>query len=69
MEEKIKNYDKGLIDKVTKESKKQKPPLLHSLTTLQREANQIYGYPAKQTLDLAQELYEAKKISYSDCHR
>lgn len=62
--EKIKNYDKGLIDKVTKESKKQKPPLLHSLTTLQREANQIYGYPAKQTLDLAQELYEAKKISY-----
>lgn len=54
----------GSISKVTKEEKKQKPPLLHSLTTLQREANQIYGYPAKQTLDLAQELYEAKKISY-----
>ncbi len=60
----IKNEKTGLVTKVKKEDKKQKPPLLHSLTTLQREANQLYAYSAKQTLDLAQELYEAKKISY-----
>lgn len=60
----IADEKKGLVFKVKKEDKKLKPPLLHSLTTLQREANQLYGYPAQQTLDLAQELYEAKKISY-----
>lgn len=54
----------GHVEKVKQEQKKQKPPLLHSLTTLQREANQLYSFTAKQTLDLAQELYEAKKISY-----
>lgn len=62
--EQIKEQKQGIVSKVTKEAKKQKAPLLHSLTTLQREANQIYAYSAKQTLDLAQELYEAKKISY-----
>lgn len=62
--EQIKEQKQGIVSKVTKEAKKQKAPLLHSLTTLQREANQIYSYSAKQTLDLAQELYEAKKISY-----
>ncbi|MBT3981390.1 MAG: DNA topoisomerase III [Bacteriovoracaceae bacterium] len=41
------------------------PPLLYSLTELQREANRIYGYTAKKTLTLAQELYERHKaISY-----
>lgn len=60
----IKPEKKGVIVKVKKEEKKQKPPLLHSLTTLQREANQLFAYTANQTLGLAQELYEAKKISY-----
>ena len=36
------------------------PPKLFDLTSLQREANRIYGYTAKQTLDLAQTLYEKK---------
>lgn len=41
------------------------PPLLHSLTSLQREANARYGLSAKRTLDLAQALYEEHKcISY-----
>lgn len=62
--EELKKESDGVISKVKKEEKKQKPPLLHSLTTLQKEANQLYGYSAKHTLDLAQELYEAKKISY-----
>jgi DNA topoisomerase-3 len=60
----IKPDKQGLVSKVKKEEKKQKPPLLHSLTTLQKEANQLFSYTANQTLGLAQELYEAKKISY-----
>lgn len=47
-----------------KEKKTVKPPKLFDLTTLQREANRIYGYTAKQTLDYAQSLYEKKVITY-----
>lgn len=35
---------------VTKEQKKEQPPKLYDLTTLQREANRLVGYTAKQTL-------------------
>lgn len=38
---------------VTREKKTVSPPKLFDLTSLQREANRIYGYTAKQTLDLA----------------
>ncbi len=36
------------------------------LTSLQREANRIYGYTAKQTLDLAQALYEKRLFDLSE---
>ncbi len=49
---------------VTSERKKEQPPKLHDLTTLQREANRIFGYTAKQTLDYAQSLYEKKLLTY-----
>ena len=49
---------------VTKEQKKENPPKLYDLTTLQREANRIFGYTAKQTLDYAQSLYEKKLLTY-----
>lgn len=49
---------------VTREKKKEQPPKLYDLTTLQREANRIFGYTAKQTLDYAQSLYEKKLLSY-----
>jgi DNA topoisomerase-3 len=39
-------------------------PLLYDLAELQRHANRLYGYTAQQTLDAAQELYEAKVLSY-----
>ncbi len=39
----------------------QAPPLLYDLTTLQREANQRHGFPAKMTLQIAQALYEKHK--------
>lgn len=49
---------------VTREQKKEHPPKLYDLTTLQREANRILGYTAKQTLDYAQSLYEKKLLTY-----
>ncbi len=39
-------------------------PLLHSLTSLQREANDVYGMTAADTLKAAQSLYEKKLITY-----
>lgn len=49
---------------VKKEEKTEKPPKLFDLTALQRAANRLYGYTAKQTADLAQSLYEKKLITY-----
>ena len=49
---------------VKREQKKEQPPKLYDLTTLQREANRIFGYTAKQTLDYAQTLYEKKLLTY-----
>ena len=49
---------------VVKEQKTAAPPKLFDLTSLQREANRIFGYTAKQTLDLAQALYEKRLLTY-----
>ena len=49
---------------VVREKKAEKPPKLYDLTTLQREANRVFGYTAKQTLDYAQSLYEKKLLTY-----
>jgi DNA topoisomerase III, bacteria and conjugative plasmid len=49
---------------VTQEQKSINPPKLFDLTNLQREANRLFSYTAKQTLDLAQTLYEKKLITY-----
>lgn len=50
--------------------KRENRPLLHSLTTLQQEANRVYGLTAKQVLETAQSLYEKKLITYprTDCN-
>ena len=45
------------------EQKKEQPPKLYDLTTLQREANRLFGYTAKQTLDYTQRLYEKKLLT------
>lgn len=49
---------------VSCEQKKEQPPKLYDLTALQREANRLLGYTAKQTLDYAQSLYEKKLLTY-----
>lgn len=46
------------------QEKTENPPRLYDLTTLQREANRLYGYTAKQTLDYTQSLYEKKLCTY-----
>ncbi len=52
------------------ENKSKNRPLLHSLTTLQQEANMVYGYTAKEVLEAAQSLYEKKFTTYprTDCN-
>lgn len=49
---------------VKKVQRKEMPPKLFDLTSLQRSANKLFGYTAQQTLDYAQSLYEKKLITY-----
>lgn len=56
--------DSAVCTSVTREQKKEAPPKLYDLTTLQREANRLFGYTAKQTLDYAQSLYEKRLLTY-----
>ena len=49
---------------VKKEEKTVQPPKLYDLTTLQRDANRLFGFTAKQTLEYAQSLYEKKLATY-----
>jgi len=62
--EKLKREKFGVVIKMEKKRKREKPPLLHSLTTLQKEASKVYGYSAQKTLSIAQSLYEKKLVSY-----
>lgn len=52
------------VTAVNAENKTENRPLLHSLTSLQREANDVYGMTAADTLKAAQSLYEKKLITY-----
>jgi DNA topoisomerase-3 len=51
----------GEITKLEKSTKKERAPLLYDLTTLQREANNRFGFSARRTLAAAQRLYEEHK--------
>lgn len=52
------------ILEVEAKARKEPPPLLHDLSSLQQEANKRKGYTADQTLNILQNLYENKLISY-----
>lgn len=54
----------ALVISVEQEEKNVNPPKLYDLTTLQREANRMFGYTAQQTLDYSQSLYEKKLVTY-----
>ena len=50
------------VESVEKEEKKTPPPLLYDLTELQRDCNKKYGFSAKDTLSIVQDLYEKRKM-------
>lgn len=50
------------ITDLKKKHKKTFSPALYDLTTLQLEANQKYGFSAKETLNIMQRLYEFHKV-------
>ncbi|SCY51855.1 MULTISPECIES: DNA topoisomerase III [unclassified Lysinibacillus] len=70
------NFDKEKIDNIVKKlgnnnakvieierkPKKSFAPGLYDLTELQRDANKIFGYSAKETLNIMQKLYEQHKV-------
>lgn len=58
---KVRGQEASIID-VTESLKKKPAPALYDLTELQRDANKIWGYSAKQTLSIMQRLYENHKI-------
>ena len=51
----------GEITKLEKSERKERPPLLYDLTSLQRDANSRYGFSARRTLAAAQRCYEEHK--------
>ena len=52
----------GEVLAMEKKKGRQKPPLPFDLTTLQKEANSRLGFSAQQTLSIAQDLYEKRKL-------
>ena len=54
----------ALVTSVAKEEKTVAPPKLYDLTTLQRDANRLFDFTAKQTLEYTQSLYEKKMCTY-----
>ena len=57
-------FDAVRITKVEEENKSVAQPRLYDLTTLQRDANRIFGFTAKQTLEYTQNLYEKRLCTY-----
>ena len=56
------NGKQGVVTSVENKENKQPPPFLYDLTELQRECNRKYSFSAKQTLSIAQDLYEKRKL-------
>ncbi len=58
-------FNEVRVTKVEEENKSIAQPRLYDLTTLQRDANRIFGFTAKQTLEYTQSLYEKRLCTYS----
>lgn len=52
------------VPSIERQTKTVAPPKLYDLTTLQRDANRLFGFTAAKTLECAQNLYENKLITY-----
>lgn len=57
----LSNQDAKVIN-IDRKAKKTYAPSLYDLTELQRDANKLFGYSAKETLNIMQKLYESHKI-------
>lgn len=67
MAAKIAQFCKGKpaeISEVKREKKEFQPPMLYNLSALQAEANRLYKFPPKKTLDVLQGLYQKGIVSY-----
>lgn len=52
----------AVVVEIDRKAKKSYSPGLYDLTELQRDANKIFGYSAKETLNIMQKLYEQHKV-------
>ncbi|HEY0344792.1 MAG TPA: DNA topoisomerase 3 [Solirubrobacteraceae bacterium] len=52
----------GEITQLETKERRERPPLLYDLTSLQREANSRFGFTARRTLAAAQRCYEEHKV-------
>src|SRR5258705_9723555 len=50
------------IESVEAQTRRLPPPLLYDLTELQRHANRRFGWSAAKTLEIAQSLYDSKRL-------
>ena len=55
-------YKDANVVSVERKAKKNFSPALYDLTELQRDANKLFGYSAKETLNIMQKLYEQHKV-------
>lgn len=60
----IQKHREATIDKIETTTISEEPPLLFDLTSLQKRANELFGFSADETLNIAQSLYEKKFITY-----
>ncbi|MCC8097056.1 MAG: DNA topoisomerase 3 [Eubacterium sp.] len=58
------SVSRAVVKEINKEQKRTSPPKLYDLTTLQRDANRIFGFTAQQTLEAVQNLYDNKIATY-----
>lgn len=58
------NLNTAVVRNIERKQKKENPPRLYDLTSLQRDANRLFGFTAQQTLDYVQSLYEKKLATY-----
>jgi len=52
------------VEKLTKKTEKKNPPLLYNLAELQNDCSRLFKINPTQTLDIVQELYEKKMVTY-----
>ena len=58
------NHSPAVVKSIERRQKRENPPALYDLTSLQRDANRLYGFTAQQTLEYAQGLYEKRLLTY-----